>query len=216
MLDLVVYAVPVVVFVGGLTFFHLRRKHLLETFETLARRHGGTIGRSPWGLYPRIAIPLEDGVSVHVSGIQGSRNGRVTSTFAWIGSDEYPDLSLDVCRKPVRVGLLESAGHTDANTGDPGFDAGFWMQADDGKAARKFLDDELRSALLAFDQGMEVRLRVGTLLTFPEGWRTGRMQPSLEVTIRRLPPAVDDVEHMLDLARLVHAKLLRVRQAQAA
>lgn len=216
MLDLAAYAFPVVMIVGGLVFFHLRRKHLVETFETLARRHGGTLGRSPWGIYPRIAVPLEGGGEVHVSGIQGSRNGRVTSTFAWIGSDDYPHLNLDTYRKPARMGLLEAVGQTDANTGDPTFDAAFWMQADDGKAVRKFLDEELRSALLAFDRTMRVRLRIGTLLTFPEGWRTGQMRPSLEVTIQRLPPEVEDVERMLDLAKLVHAKLLRARQAQAA
>jgi hypothetical protein len=216
MLDLVPYAVAVVVFVSCLSFLHFRRKRILAAFETLARRHGGTIGQGPWGLYPTIALPLEDGGQVHVSGIRGSSNGRVTSTFAWIGRDDYPDLTFEARRKPERMGQLEGLGQVDANTGHSKFDEAFWMHVDDPKAAREFLDKELTYALLAFDPVLSVRLRVGTLLAFPDGWRTARMQPSLEVTVQRLPPELDDVERMLDLARLVHERLLRIRKAQAA
>ena len=81
---------------------------------------------------------------------------------------------------------------------------------------REFLDQELTDALLAFDPALRVRLRVGMLLAFPEGWRSARMQRSLEVTVQKLPPAIDDAERMLDLARKVHGRLLRARKVQAA
>jgi len=110
----------------------------------------------------------------------------------------------------------EGLGQKEANTGDSKFDDNFWMYVDDEKAARKFLGQEFAHALLAFDPSLRVRLRVGTLLAFPDGWRTARMQPSLEVTVQRLPPEIDDVERMLDLARMVHERLLLVRKAQAA
>ena len=214
-MDLLLYAAPVVVFGAVFGVFYLRRKRMQATFETIARRQKGQVGKGPWGLFPRLILPIEGG-EVQISGIQGSRNGRPTQTFAWIGSDDYPDLTLEIRRKPDRVGMLEKLGKSEANTGHRKFDDAFWLVAEDEKSVTEFLDKELRYALLAFDPHLRVRLRVGTLLAYPDGWRTAEMQRSMELSIYRLPPDVRDVERMLDVARMAHERLLRVRKAQAA
>lgn len=214
-MDLLLYIAPVVVFGVAFGLFYLRRKRLQATFEKIARRQKGSVGKGPWGLFPRLVVPIEGG-EVQISGIQGSRNGRSIQTFAWIGSDDYPDMTLEVRRKPGRVGALEKLGQSDANTGHMKFDEAFWLQVEDEKTASEFLDKELRYALLEFPPHLRVRLRVGTLLAYPHGWRTAEMQRGMELAIHRLPPDIHDVERMLDVARMAHERLLRVRKAQAA
>lgn len=215
MFDLFPYILGFVFLAVACGVMYLRRQRLLTTFETFARRHGGTIGKGPWGLFPRLTLPIEGG-EVQVSGIHGSRNGRATQTFAWIGCDDYPEIVLDVRRKPGRVGLLEGMGKSEASTGHMKFDEAFWMYSEGEKAVRGFLDKELRYALLDFEPSLCVRLRVGTLLAYPQGWRTAEMQLGMELSIRLLPPDIRDLERMLDVARMAHERLLRVRKAQAA
>lgn len=215
MLPFLVYALPALVVATALAVLYVRHKRLREVFDSVARRRGGTVAKGPWGFFPRLVVPI-DGGEVQVSAIHGSRNGRATSTFAWIGNDEYPELIMDVRRAPSRLGMLEGIGQQKATTGDPEFDAAFWMLADDWKAASELLDEDLRRRLLAFDATLRVRFRVATLLAFPEGWRTGAMKRGIEIAIQKLPPDLDDVQRLLELSRLTHERLLARRKVKAA
>ena len=85
-----------------------------------------------------------------------------------------------------------------------------------GKVGEFLVERLLRTAQIGFDPHLRVRLRVGTLLAYPDGWRTAEMKRSMELAIRRLPPDLRDVERMVDVARMAHERLLRVRKAQAA
>ena len=212
--DLLFFAVPAFVLGAALVFVRLHRTKVRAVLETTARRRRGRVEKGPWFLFPRLVLPV-DGAELQVSARHGSQ-GHARCTFAWIGCTEYPDAGFDVRRSPGRVGMLEKLGQERPSTGHPAFDQSFWLHAEDPKFANSLLDRDLRKALLDFDPRLHVRLRIGKTLAYRDGLPKSDMEPSLEVAVRRIPVEPKDVERMIDLALLVHERLLRADRARAA
>jgi len=211
---LMAFVLPVIVF-GVVIVFVLKRSRLLrEVLVTVARREKGSVEKGPMGLYPVARIPI-DGADLLLSGAQGGKTRR-SSTFAWIGCEEYGETTLDISCMPGRVGMLERMGREKVQTDQSRFNERFWLSDGEQATARELLGEELREALMAIDPNLRVRLRVGTVVSFPDGWRTGDTEPSLEVSVCKFPASVEVVEQLVTVARLAHDRLRRGRRARAA
>lgn len=195
-------------------FLH-RRNLLREVLVTVSRRAGGRVVKGPMGIYPLAKIPLEGEQQLLLSGIQGGKT-RATCTFAWIGCRTYGETHFELRRKPARAGILERMGRRELETGHKRIDEAFWLVSGEQDTACEFLTGEVRELLMGFDPELRMRLRVGTVVAFPDGWRTGETEPSLEIALHKLPASVADVERMVDLARVAHAQLAHERGARAA
>ena len=207
--DLVYLALPVAFITAALLWFRHLRGLVGERFQKAAARRRGRVVAAPWILYPRLVVEL-DRAEIQISSLHGSGNGRATRTFAWVGCREYPDLELRVRRWPGRVGTLERLGWKRCATGDRPFDEVFWVQGASSHAVGDLLEADLRRALLAFEAPLAVTLSVGTGNAYRNGWQViGEHEPHLDVSIRALPPEVDDVERLIDAATLMHARLRR-------
>ena len=209
MSELVYIVIPVVFVAGALLWFRHLRAQVHERQQKAAMRRNGQVRKAPWILYPRLVIPLE-AAEAQISCMHGGRRGGSARTFAWVGCSGYPDLELRVRRWAGRVGALERMGWRPCQTGDRAFDQVFWQQGRNADAASDLLDADVRNALLAFDAQLAVHLSVATACVYRDGWQaTGEQEPRLDVSIRALPPHVDDVERLIEGAQLAHASLLR-------
>ena len=48
------------------------------------------------------------------------------------------------------------------------------------------------------------------MIAYRDGWqRAGEEEMRMDVSIHKLPPEVEDVERLLEVVRLAHARLLR-------
>lgn len=211
---LMAFVLPALLAVVVIVFVRKRAQQLREVLVTVARREKGRVEKGPMGLYPLARIPV-DGAEVLLSGSQGGKTRR-SATFAWIGCEAYGETTLDISCMPGRVGMLERMGREKLQTDQSRFNEIFWLADGEQDTARELLDDELREALMAIDPSLRVRLSIGTLLAFPDGWRTGETEPSLEVSVGRFPASVEVALHLVKVARLVHERLGHGRQARAA
>ena len=217
MADWLLYTVPTLLVFGGASAFFVRaRERAREHFRHVARRQrlAKVVGGQGL-LYPRLVVPVE-GAEVQISCMHGGKGHR-TRTFAWVGCPDYPNLSLNLSPKPERAGMLERMGHTEADTGHGDFDAAFWLDTDDRDLAHAFLDEELRLALLAVDSARHVQLTIGTTTAYRDGWmQIGEEEPRIDVSIAGIAKRPDDVEQLLNIARLAHGRMrmgMHVRRA---
>jgi len=215
--ELAFFALPVLLVIGVFLFFRHNRRLVEDRFRSVAQRCGGSVEPAPWIYYPRLVVPAGDGDVIHVSGMHGNRNGRRTHTFAWLGSEAYRGRSIEIRRLGARVGLLERMGWERASTGDPEFDEVFWLHADAPEQALELLDHDVRRALLAFDPGLGVRLSVAETTAYRDGrMLLGEMEPRLQVSLRRLPPRIEDIEQLIAATKVAHARLSRGTLARSA
>ena len=204
---LLALGIPVLACGGVAYFLRFQRERVSERLRRVALRRKGRVVQGPWYLYPRLVVEVE-GTEIQISGMHGS-DGSGTCTFAWVGCADYPEIDLVVERMADRAGFLERLGWKPTDTGDASFDAAFHMKTADAEGARTILDEGVRRALLALDTRLRARVRVGTAPTYRDGRRRfGEEEPRLDVSIHALPPTVEDVERLLDVAALVHARLL--------
>ena len=217
MADWLLYTLPPLLVFGGASAFFVRaRERAREHFRYVARRQrlAKVVGGQGL-LYPRLVVPLE-GAEVQISCLHGGKKRR-TRTFAWVGCPDYPDLDLSLTPKPKRAGMLERWGHTEADTGHGDFDAAFWLETDDSDLAHAILDEELRLALLAVDPARRVQLKIGSTTAYRDGWmQFGEEEPRIDVSIAGIAKSPDDVEQVLNLARLAHERLRVGKHARLA
>ena len=199
--------------IGAAVFLFRRTRALVEErLRKVARRRGGRLAPAPWILYPRLVLELGRS-DMQVSAMYGGgRSNGSGQFFTWVGSDRYPAADFDVRRMPARVGRLERIGWTRADTRDSAFDAVFWMRKEHTDTARAVLSDEVRMALLALDEKLGVRVRIGRAPAYRDGTMVhGEHEPRLTASIRGLPPEVGDIERLVDLTALVHERLTAQR-----
>jgi hypothetical protein len=172
----------------------------------VAAARGARVEEGPWYIYPRLVLPLLR-ATLELSCMHAGDEGRRTRTFAWAGSEEYGEFAFELRRAPARGGVLEGLGWHRTETGERAFDSAFWT--DDPAACEEVLDAELRAALLRVDPSVRVRLVVGVAARFRDGrFVAGESVPRLEVSILRVPPSVEDVEALCDVAVLAHTRLV--------
>jgi hypothetical protein len=196
----------------GVSFALFRRdkERVRVCFERVAKRRRGRVREVSAILNPALSVPIGE-ERAHVTCVHGSRGAR-SHTGTWLGCEAYEGRTLDVRRKPRRAGLLGRVGRSEARTGDRAFDEAFWLDDPDG-----LLDAPARAALLAFDERLRVSVQVGLALAFRDGQlRVGEHQTSLRVTIRVLPPEVDQVLALLDLTERLHRRLLGLARRRVA